>query len=137
MTFYCHSKYCLRGELLRYFGEHPPRECGNCAICQPGLQKAGVAAVLAKAARRQAAASEADLDGALLDKLKALRLELAKRAGVPAFVVFSDATLRDMCARDPQDEQAFLAVSGVGQVKFERYGAEFLALLRSEHGKEG
>lgn len=136
MTFYCHSKYCLRGELLRYFGEHPPRECGNCSICQPGLQKAGVAAVLAKAARRRAAADEAELDHVLLDKLKALRLELAKRAGVPAFVVFSDATLRDMCVKDPQDEQAFLTVSGVGQVKFERYGAEFLKLLRSEHDKE-
>ncbi|MDR3294658.1 MAG: DNA helicase RecQ [Clostridiales Family XIII bacterium] len=70
-------------------------------------------------------------DGALLQKLRALRSELASKAGVPAFVVFSDAALHDMCRRLPQDRDAFLEVSGVGQHKMERYGEAFTALIRS------
>ena len=78
----------------------------------------------------KAAASRAGIDGELFDKLKELRLRLAKEANAPAFVVFSDAALVDMCARMPDDEASFLEVSGVGKVKLERYGAEFLSVIR-------
>ncbi len=69
-------------------------------------------------------------DETLLHELKALRLQLAQEAGVPAFVVFSDAALIDMCRRMPRSAAEFLAVSGVGQVKLERYGKAFLEVLR-------
>ncbi|MDR1766123.1 MAG: RecQ family ATP-dependent DNA helicase, partial [Lachnospiraceae bacterium] len=68
----------------------------------------------------------------LLAKLKALRLEIAREEGVPAFIIFSDATLVDMCAKHPRSAEGFLSVSGVGQVKLERYGGRFLELLRQE-----
>jgi ATP-dependent DNA helicase RecQ len=68
----------------------------------------------------------------LLAKLKALRLTIAQEETVPAFVIFSDATLVDMCGKHPRSDEEFLSVSGVGQVKLERYGERFLALLWQE-----
>ncbi|MDR2571047.1 MAG: DNA helicase RecQ [Oscillospiraceae bacterium] len=65
-------------------------------------------------------------------KLKELRLEIAKEEKVPAFVVFSDATLVDMCQKHPRTPEEFLKVSGVGQVKLERYGERFVHLLCQE-----
>lgn len=71
----------------------------------------------------------AEIDSALFAQLKALRAKIAKVQSVPAFVVFTDATLRDMCVRQPQTPAEFLQVSGVGQTKADRYGARFLNLL--------
>jgi ATP-dependent DNA helicase RecQ len=51
---------------------------------------------------------------------------------MPAYIVFSDASLRDMTQRLPQTETEFLKVSGVGATKLERYGSAFLACI-AEH----
>ena len=72
-----------------------------------------------------------DVDATLFDSLKDLRRRLASERGVPAYVVFSDATLLEMAALRPTTEHALLQVSGVGPTKLERYGAEFLGVLRS------
>jgi len=66
------------------------------------------------------------VDNALLDRLKALRLEIAQKQNVPAFVIFSNSTLVDMCMKRPKSYDEMLNVSGVGKVKLERYGKEFL-----------
>ena len=68
----------------------------------------------------------------LFIRLKELRLTIAKEEKVPAFVVFSDATLVDMCRKHPHTTEEMLSVSGVGQVKLERYGERFLQLLCTE-----
>lgn len=65
----------------------------------------------------------------LLDELKALRRKIANSKGVPAFVIFSDATLIDMCKRHPKTEKEFMEVSGVGRTKLEQYGEKFLEVL--------
>ena len=78
----------------------------------------------------QRAPSGEAVDEALLAELKALRNRLAAEAHVPAYVVFSDATLRDMCAKRPATPEEFLEVSGVGEYKLRRYGKEFLRVLR-------
>lgn len=62
----------------------------------------------------------------LFDALKALRLRIAEESGVPPYVVFTNASLRDMCLRMPDSERAFLSVAGVGAKKAERYGDAFL-----------
>ncbi len=67
----------------------------------------------------------------LLDKLKQLRMRLAAAQGVPAYIVFGDATLIDMCVKLPQTKADLLEVSGVGEVKYERYGEQFLAAIRA------
>ena len=68
-------------------------------------------------------------DEACFQRLRALRKELADEAAVPPYVVFSDATLRAMIRRRPQTLEEMLEVSGVGQVKLERYGQIFLDAL--------
>lgn len=69
------------------------------------------------------------VDMMLMKKLKELRLRLALEKKVPAFVIFSDATLADMCNRRPSNRDDFLEVSGVGKVKLEAYGKSFLEVI--------
>ncbi len=66
---------------------------------------------------------------AILDRLKALRLRLAKERGVPAFVVFSDKTLADMAQRKPQTAAEFAEVNGVGAAKLKEFAAPFLEAI--------
>lgn len=68
-------------------------------------------------------------DEKLLIALKELRRSLAMRQSVPAYVVFSDATLVDMCRLKPKTQEEFMEVSGVGQAKSQRYGEVFLAVI--------
>jgi len=68
-------------------------------------------------------------DEGLMQALKRLRSELARREGVPAYIIFTNATLADMAAKAPTDPEGFLQVSGVGQKKAERYGAQFLEVI--------
>ncbi len=65
----------------------------------------------------------------LMRRFKELRKKLADTLGVPAYVVFPDASLRDMCAKKPRTKEEFLAVSGVGSMKAERYGKKFIAVV--------
>ena len=64
-----------------------------------------------------------------MGELKALRLELAKAQSVPAYVIFTDASLREMCAAMPETLDEFSAVPGVGAAKLSRYGAAFVDLI--------
>ena len=71
-------------------------------------------------------------DSGLLAALKAERSRLARRDNVPAYIVFSNATLSDMAAKAPKDMGELLQVSGVGEVKAARYGEEFLAVIAAQ-----
>lgn len=66
----------------------------------------------------------------LLAALKATRNRLAQEEAVPAYIVFSNATLSDMAAKEPRSMKDFLEVSGVGRVKASRYGEAFLETIR-------
>ena len=68
-------------------------------------------------------------DSKLLADLKALRKRLAEEEKVPAFVIFSNATLEDMAKKQPKTMDEFLTVSGIGRVKAQRYGTAFLKEL--------
>jgi ATP-dependent DNA helicase RecQ len=65
--------------------------------------------------------------------LKAWRTSQASAAGVPAFMVFSDATLRGIAEKNPASRESLLEVSGVGEAKLERYGDSLLVALQGEH----
>lgn len=65
----------------------------------------------------------------LFEELRTLRLDIAKSEDVPPFMIFSDASLKDMTRVMPLDEERFLEVSGVGQVKLKKYGQVFLKAL--------
>ena len=67
----------------------------------------------------------------LYAQLKAKRLELAKEQHVPAFIIFSDRTLKDIAETKPTTEAEFLEVSGVGQAKLIRYGKQMIEVVKN------
>ena len=67
---------------------------------------------------------------ALYERLKVLRMEIAAEKGVPAFMVFTNATLADMSVKMPRDRDEFLQVSGIGERKAQEYSERFLEAIR-------
>jgi ATP-dependent DNA helicase RecQ len=140
---YAYTKACRRGFVLRYFGDPAARhKCDGCDNCL-GIVRTREAAKpqRQKTARRKAVAQDvtardedvnltkADLE--TLAVLRKKRSEIARRDGVPAYIVFSDRTLAEMALKRPASLAAMSGVRGVGAMKLERYGAEFLAAIRS------
>lgn len=70
----------------------------------------------------------------LYQKLVALRQSLAKKAGIPAYIIFHDRTLKEMAADRPVKDADFRALTGVGESKLARYGATFMEVIRNEVG---
>lgn len=66
----------------------------------------------------------------LFEKLRTLRMEIAREAKVPPYIVFSDKTLVSMCMIKPKNKEEMMTVSGVGTFKYEKYGERFLKILR-------
>lgn len=223
MTFYCTTTDCLRGFILKYFGDHAAHHCGNCSNClsefetvditvdaqkimscvartgqrygkkmicdvlrgskseivlAPGLDMqstygimadcpetrlreiidylcnnkyllfegneypvlkltaksrevlSGSKTLTAKLASKHQESKKIrelhDVDDSLLAALKKLRLTIAMRQSVPAYVVFTDAALVEMCRVRPTTPEDFLSISGVGNAKLEKYGKKFM-----------
>ena len=100
---------------------------------RPRAEKGRRAAKAAGKADRAAQEEILGEEGAeLFERLRALRRLIAERLGVPPYVVFSDATLRELALLRPRDGAELLLVKGVGEHKRGRYGAAFLALLAGE-----
>ena len=115
---------------------------------QAAKAKGGATRVAASAAGEAAADSKGaafassmgmayqHFQGSLFMRLRAVRKRIADEAGVPPYIVFSDAALYDMCAKIPKTDDEFLEVAGVGQAKLARYGRAFMdeiaAYLREE-----
>jgi ATP-dependent DNA helicase RecQ len=66
----------------------------------------------------------------LWEKLRQLRLDLSRELGIPPYVIFHDKTLKEMVARRPANPDDLLAISGIGQSKLERFGDQFLAVIK-------
>lgn len=82
--------------------------------------------------KKRLLAEEGEVDYDLFEKLRGLRMELAKKDRVPPYLVFTDKTLTQMCQLRPKSKEEMLMVSGVGENKFRKYGEAFLALLKEE-----
>ena len=128
MTFYATTPRCLRAELLHYFGEAAPARCRSCSNCL--APKVPLPRPRPAAAPKKKAAPPASADEKLLAALYAVRRDLARREKLPAFMIFSDAVLRDICARRPRTTTELRAISGIGEVKAARYGPAFLEAVR-------
>ncbi len=74
---------------------------------------------------------EFDYDEALFEALRAKRGEIAQELGVPAYIIFSDKTLKHLAHEKPFDKASMLEVNGVGEKKFSQYGEDFLNLINS------
>ena len=81
--------------------------------------------------------AEAEPDSELYRELQEVRTAIAQKRGVPAYIIFSDAALRDMCRKLPTTDSAFLQVSGVGGIKLELYGERFMNVIRMYVPKKG
>ncbi len=69
-------------------------------------------------------------ESAIFQALRSLRLTIAKQQNIPPYIVFPDSTLREMCNQLPLDRESMLEITGVGEVKFQRYGSQFLEIIR-------
>ena len=72
---------------------------------------------------------EFDYDEELFQKLREKRAEIAKESSLPAYIVFSDKTLKHLAHDKPYDKESMLAVNGIGEKKFAQYGEEFLDVI--------
>jgi DNA helicase-2/ATP-dependent DNA helicase PcrA len=97
-----------------------------CRICGKPLTDAGSAKL------GRCSTHPSDIDESLLEALKSWRSTEAKARSVPAYVVFTDATLIALAEQRPHDPSGLVAIPGIGSSKLERYGTEVLTLLR-EH----
>jgi ATP-dependent DNA helicase RecQ len=79
---------------------------------------------------KSTSAEEPEYDASLFALLRNKRKELADKSNVPPYVIFSDKTLAQMAAYYPQSKESLLNMSGMGRVKYERYGADFLAIIK-------
>ncbi|MCI5648011.1 MAG: DNA helicase RecQ [Fusicatenibacter sp.] len=87
-----------------------------------------------KQEKKQRTMSGGELSGedrALFEKLRALRMEIARQEKVPPYIVFSDKTLAQMCLLRPENKTGMMRVSGVGQMKYEKYGTRFLECIKN------
>jgi ATP-dependent DNA helicase RecQ len=129
------ARACRHEAVTRYLGERMSACETSCDVCG-GFDVLGEAAVSVpviprtRRARTAALPATDDLDAELYMALKALRRTIADARGVPAYIVFSDATLVHLAEHRPRTEAALLEVPGVGPKKLELYGAQFLAVLR-------
>jgi ATP-dependent DNA helicase RecQ len=145
MQKYAYTDRCRRAFVLRYFGDpaatNTCEQCDNCLHLGHAATSSAVGAELSagrratvkktKAAKNDAVAADlTDDEQQLLDKLRTLRTELSKRDKVPAYVVFADRTLREMARAKPRTPGALGDVHGVGPAKMEKYGEEFLDIIR-------
>jgi DNA helicase-2/ATP-dependent DNA helicase PcrA len=99
------------------------RRAGRCRIC------GGPLTTPAEIKTARCGNCPSNADPALVEELKTWRKTRAKEASVPAFVVFSDATLLAIAERRPADDAALLAIPGIGRSKLDRFGADVLAIV--------
>jgi ATP-dependent DNA helicase RecQ len=137
MFDFAESMVCRHRALVGHFGERIGA-CGSaCDLCS-GRDVMEEAPKAARRGRRKPGAPVVpaaqpipqDQEQALFLELKALRRHLADERNLPAYLVFSDATLQHMARFRPTTAEHFLAISGVGPKKLETYGEVFLDLLR-------
>ena len=99
-------------------------------MAEPRVKTETVSAKDRKKSGRKISEEPLDDSATLFEKLRALRKELADRAGVPPYIIFSDTSLAEMAAFRPTDPEAFQNIHGVGAHKLERYGPAFLNEIR-------
>ena len=132
MIHYCETDECLRQYILNYFGDHSPcicEKCSNCVVTEDEAEENYIETGRAK--KKTAELADLTEEGQeLFEKLRKCRSELAAKQGVPPFIICSDKTLKDMCARCPADKTQMADVYGMGAQKIASYGESFAEIIR-------
>ena len=132
MIHYCETDECLRRYILNYFGDHSPctcEKCSNCVVTEDEAEENYIET--GKAKKKTAELADLTKEGQeLFEELRKCRLELAAKQGVPPFIICSDKTLKDMCAKCPADKAQMADVYGMGAQKIASYGENFTEIIR-------
>ena len=124
---YSEINNCRRKYLLEYFGEDFLEDnCNGCDICS-GILELSEKPIIDKLKIEKI---NMGYDGPLFEKLRSLRKQTANQRNVPAFVIFNDASLKEMAYYFPDDDEKFLRINGVGQQKLKDFGKLFLELIK-------
>lgn len=132
MIGYCETDQCLRQFILNYFGDHSPctcEKCSNCVVMEDEAEENYIQT--GKAKKKTAELADLTQEGQeLFELLRKCRAELAAKQGVPPFIICSDKTIKDMCAKCPTDEIQMADVYGMGVQKIASYGDNFTEIIR-------
>ena len=133
MINYCETDKCLREFILSYFGDTTPCICNKCSNCVVVEDEEEETYVETGKKRKKAAqlAGLNELGAALFEKLRSVRTELAAEKLVPPYIICSDKTLKDMCAKLPRDKEQLADVYGMGEQKIQNYGESFVTAVNS------
>ena len=133
MINYCETDKCLREFILSYFGDTTPCICNKCSNCVVVEDEEEETYVETGKKRKKAAqlAGLNELGAALFEKLRSVRTELAAEKSVPPYIICSDKTLKDMCAKLPRDKEQLVDVYGMGEQKIQNYGEAFVTAVNS------
>ena len=133
MINYCETDKCLREFILSYFGDTTPCICNKCSNCVVVEDEEEETYVETGKKRKKAAqlAGLNELGAALFEKLRSVRTELAAEKPVPPYIICSDKTLKDMCAKLPRDKEQLADVYGMGEQKIQNYGEAFVTAVNA------
>lgn len=128
MVRYGTTRSCRRHALLHYFGEDSPPTCGACDVCT-GTR---TAERLKSSVEPTRPSSQSALfhASAVAEKLRRWRNDLAVDLGLPAYLIFNDATLFGIANALPTTREEFLRVKGAGDARWERFGAKIVEVCR-------
>ncbi|MBF0337211.1 MAG: ATP-dependent DNA helicase RecQ [Nitrospirae bacterium] len=143
---YASNERCRRRQLLGYFGERYGREnCGTCDVCadeediirEPDEKSRPASRPIAESPRlvtpvmAEAQSGQRQIDKILFERLRVLRKRIADEYNVPAYVIFHDVTLNEMCKYLPTSAEELISLNGVGQKKLQNYGRAFINEIRA------
>jgi ATP-dependent DNA helicase RecQ len=129
----------LAQELIRQDGDRYPvlkLTAGGAGVLTGKERVFGLKRDEGTSARRRRSQASGQFDEALFERLRTLRKGLAEAGKVPPYVIFSDKTLHEMCRHYPATAAELRQITGVGDVKLERYGDAFIAEIRAYGGSK-
>lgn len=131
MIRYCETDQCLREYILRYFGDESPctcDKCSNCVVIEEEMEETYITDK--RSVKKLAVTGDLTENGKkLFELLRTGRMELAREQSVPPFIICSDKTLKDMCAKLPRNSADMETVYGMGAQKIQSYGSTFAEII--------
>jgi len=136
MRNFAESDVCRHRQICLHFGETPKWEtCGMCDVCSADANwlnaKPAEFAQASVSVPAPAPAAVSSADPELFAYLREWRGKVAIRENVPAYVILHDTSIHDLCGKRPSSLEELVHVSGIGERKAERYGAEILAAIEA------
>jgi len=133
---FAESDLCRHRQICLHFGETPKWDrCNACDVCAAELEWTKAPEKKASDMPRARVRVSNRPDSALLQHMRQWRRGFARSRGVPAFMILNDASLADLCLKEPYNMEDLLEVSGIGEKKAQSFGHEMLRALNDFHSR--